>query len=370
MRRELYAGVMSGTSLDGVDAAIVMFGDAHAASCSIRGFAHVPFPAPLRDELLALQERDDDELARAARAGNALADLYANAIVAACKAAEIAPADLAAAGVHGQTLRHRPEQGWTLQLNNPARVAERAKTTIVADFRSRDIAAGGQGAPLVPAFHAAFFGSTDRHRAIVNIGGIANITDLPPGRAGRGFDTGPGNVMLDLWCQRHCGQTFDTNGAWAESGRVDSKLLAALLAEPFFAAAPPKSTGRDLFNAGWLEAALSRAGGQGRAADVQATLLALTARTVADAIRRFAPAAADVFVCGGGARNATLLRELMSEVAPRRLLTTNELGIPAEHVEAVAFAWFAREALAQRPLDLSDVTGARGPRVLGAVYSK
>ncbi|MBA3505095.1 MAG: anhydro-N-acetylmuramic acid kinase [Betaproteobacteria bacterium] len=370
MRRELYAGVMSGTSLDGIDAAVAMFGGTHAASCSILGSAHVPFPSPLRAELLALQEDSDDEIARAARAGNALADLYADAIVAACKAAEIAPADLAAAGVHGQTLRHRPEQEWTLQLNNPARVAERARTTIVADFRSRDIAAGGQGAPLVPAFHAVFFGSTDRHRAIVNIGGIANITDLPPGHAGLGFDTGPGNVLLDAWCQRHCGQMFDENGAWAASGRVDGTLLVALLAEPFFAIAPPKSTGRGLFNAGWLDAALSRTDWQGRAADVQATLLALTARTVADAIRRFAPGAADVFVCGGGARNATLLQALTSEVAPRRLVTTTDLGIPAEHVEAVAFAWFAREALAQRALDLSDVTGARGPRVLGAVYYK
>jgi len=368
MRRELYAGVMSGTSLDGVDASVATFGEAPAAPCSILGFAHAPFPSSLRDELLALQEKSDDEIARAARAGNALADLYADAIIAACKVAEIEPADLAAAGVHGQTLRHRPEQGWTLQLNNPARVAERARTTVVADFRSRDIAAGGQGAPLVPAFHAAFFGHADRHRVIVNIGGIANITDLPPGRAGRGFDTGPGNVLLDLWCQRHRGQAFDANGAWAGSGQVDGALLAVLLDEPFFAVAPPKSTGRDRFNAGWLDAALSRAGFQGRAVDAQATLLALTARTVADAIRRFAPNAVDVYVCGGGARNATLMRALISEVAPRRLATTTELGIAGEHVEAVAFAWFARQALAQRPLDLSAVTGARGPRVLGAIY--
>jgi len=370
MRRELYAGVMSGTSLDGIDAAVVTFGDAQAASCSIQGFAHVAFPIPLREELLALQEKSDDEIARAARAGNALADLYAEAIIAACAAAAISPADLAAAGVHGQTLRHRPEQEWTLQLNNPARVAERAKTTIVADFRSRDIAAGGQGAPLAPAFHAAFFGNADRHRAIVNIGGIANITDLPPGRAGRGLDSGPGNVLLDLWCQRHCGQAFDANGAWAASGHADDNLLATLLAEPFFAAGPPKSTGRDLFNSGWLDAALSRARWRGRVVDVQATLLALTVHTIADAMRRFAPEAADVFVCGGGAHNAALLQALKTTLAPRRVRTTAELKIPPEYVEAAAFAWFAREALAQRPLHLSEVTGARGPRVLGAIYCK
>ncbi len=257
-RRELYAGVMSGTSLDGVDAVIAEFAVSSGSAFSMLGATHITFPSALRDELLALQSAGNDEIARAARAANALADLYAKAIADACDACGVAPHDLVAAGVHGQTVRHRPEQGWTLQINNPARVAERAYVTVVADFRSRDVAAGGQGAPLVPAFHAALFQDPDIHRVVVNIGGIANVTDLPPRGTVGGFDTGPGNVLMDNWSARHRGMPFDVNGAWAAQGRVDSSLLTALLAEPYFAVTPPKSTGRDLFNAGWLDAMLAR----------------------------------------------------------------------------------------------------------------
>jgi anhydro-N-acetylmuramic acid kinase len=365
-RRERYAGVMSGTSLDGVDAVIADFAPDDGRVCATLGAAHLPFPPALHDELSALQSAGYDEIARAARAANALADLYAAAIGEAIDDADLAVRDIAAAGVHGQTIRHRPDEGWTVQLNNPARVAERTGLTIVADFRSRDVAAGGEGAPLVPAFHQALFGSDGRHRVVVNIGGIANVTDLAVAGAVRGFDTGPGNALLDLWHARHRGGACDLEGAWARSGRVDEALLARLLAEPFFARSPPKSTGRDLFNAAWLDARLE--GGAVAPRDVQATLTALTARSIADAIRRHAPRAIEVIVAGGGAHNATLVDMLAREMAPRVLRSSTALGVDVEHVEALAFAWLARRALEREPGNLASVTGARGPRVLGAIH--
>ena len=335
--------------------------------CTLLAAVHVPFAHDLAAQLLALQRSGDDELARAMRVANALADTYAHAIVAALGQAGIAAADVIAAGVHGQTLRHRPDEGWTLQLNNPARIAERTGVSIVADFRSRDVAAGGQGAPLVPAFHAALFGGSG-HRVVVNIGGIANVTDLPPTGEVRGFDTGPGNVLLDLWHARHRGSGYDQDGAWARTGRVDASLLAALLTEPYFSALPPKSTGRDLFDAEWLAAMLD--GRDIAPADVQATLVALTARTVADAVAKHCAGAAEVLVGGGGAKNPALMEALAAALAPRRVTTTAAHGVAVEHVEALAFAWLAREALAGRPGNLPAVTGARGLRVLGAIYPR
>jgi anhydro-N-acetylmuramic acid kinase len=365
--RHVYAGVMSGTSLDGVDAVIAEFAPGAERPCELIASVHLPFARVLSDELFALQRPGDDELARAARAANALADTYADAIVAAVRGAGLEVRDVVAAGVHGQTLRHRPDEGWTLQLNNPARVAERAGVTVVADFRSRDVAAGGQGAPLVPRFHAALFGG-DAHRVVVNVGGIANLTDLPVRGDVRGFDTGPGNVLLDLWYVRHRGAAFDRGGEWAQSGSADEALVAALLAEPFFARSPPKSTGRDLFNAGWLDAKL--AGRRDAPADVQATLAALTVRTIADAVDRECAAAAEVLVCGGGAKNAAIMDALAVALAPRVVTTTAARGVAVDHVEALAFAWLAREALAGRPGNLPAVTGARGSRVLGAIYPR
>ncbi len=367
MRRELYAGVMSGTSLDGVDAVVADFAPESGRACTLLGAAHRPFAPALREELMALQRKGRDEFARGARAANALADRYAETIAAALAAARVAASEVVAAGVHGQTLRHRPDEGWTLQLNNPARVAELAGVAVVADFRSRDVAAGGQGAPLVPAFHAALFGGA-AHRAVVNVGGIANLTDLPPRGLAGGFDTGPGNVLMDLWCARHRGEPFDRDGAWAASGRVDDLLLARLLDEPFFALPLPKSTGRDLFHAEWLDARLADRGLP--PADVQATLLALTARTIADALRTECPGATEVLVCGGGANNPGLMDALASELAPRSLATTAAHGVAVEYVEALAFAWLAREFLAGRPGNLPAVTGARGPRVLGAFHPR
>ena len=370
MPRTLHAGVMSGTSLDGVDAVIADFAPGDGRFCATLGAAHIAFVPDLRGELLALQASGADELVRAARAANALADCYAEAIGDACRAAGVASRDLAAAGVHGQTVRHRPQEDWTLQLNNPARVAEHIGATVVADFRSRDIAAGGQGAPLVPAFHAAVFGGSGRHRVVANIGGIGNITSLPVSGPVRGFDTGPGNVLLDLWCARHRDAAYDDNGAWAATGHVDRGLLDALLREPYFALPPPKSTGRDLFAADWLDAVLARVSWSGAAANVQATLSALTAGTIAHAVSAHAPSADEILVCGGGANNATLMRQLAAEVAPRSVVTTAVAGIATDHVEALAFAWLAREALAGRPGNLPAVTGAAGLRVLGAIYPR
>jgi anhydro-N-acetylmuramic acid kinase len=372
MARERFAGVMSGTSLDGVDAVVADFAPTSGSACALLGAASLPFDPALRRELLALQASGPDELDRAARAANALADLYAAAIAAALQGAGLNATDVAAAGVHGQTVRHRPDEGWTLQLNNPARVAERAAMTVVADFRSRDVAAGGQGAPLVPAFHAALF-AAPRHRVVVNIGGIANVTDLPPAGSGapvRGFDTGPGNLLLDLWHERHRGGAFDRDGEWARTGRADAALLDGLLAEPFFARRPPKSTGRDLFRAEWLDAVLTRHAADVAPASVQATLVALTARTIAGAIRGECGGVAEVLACGGGTRNRALMDALATELASCPLTSTAAYGVDPSHVEALAFAWLARETLAGRPGNLPAVTAARGPRVLGAIYPR
>ena len=367
MDGERFVGVMSGTSLDGVDAVVVDFDRVDVRRFRTLGVGSLPFPDPVRDELIALQASGHDEIARACRVANVLADLYAEAIAAALAAAGVDASGVTAAGVHGQTLRHRPGEGWTVQLNNPARVAEQSGIAVVADFRSRDLAAGGQGAPLVPAFHAAVFGGP-RHRAIVNVGGIANVTDLPPGGVVRGFDTGPGNVLMDLWHARHRGGRFDAGGAWAATGRVNDALLADLFAEQFFDLPPPRSTGRDLFNARWLEAHVA---GRGLPmADVQATLLALTAQTIIAALTRHCPGVEEILVCGGGAHNDALLAALRARLPNVGVDTTAVAGVAPRDVEPLAFAWLAREALAGRPGNLPAVTGARGPRVLGAIYPR
>lgn len=367
MSAELFAGVMSGTSLDGIDAVLADFSPG-PDPCRVVAATHVDFPAELRHELAALQASGPDEIVRAARAANRLADLYAHALRSVCLAADVEPHEVIAAGVHGQTIRHRPHEGWTAQINNAARVAELAYMTVVADFRMRDIAAGGQGAPLVPAFHAAMFASPERHRVVANLGGIANITDLPPRGEVIGFDTGPANVLLDLWHARVRGGAFDRDGAFAASGTVHAPLLAALLREPYLALPPPKSTGRDLFDAAWLDRHL--AAWTLAPADVQATLAAFTARTLADAIRAHCDGAHDLYVCGGGARNVDLVARIRAELPGMPVLATDAMGVASEHVEALAFAWLARETVAGRAGNLPAVTGAAGPRVLGAIYPR
>jgi anhydro-N-acetylmuramic acid kinase len=359
----LYLGLMSGTSLDGIDCVLVDFaqGQPQLLATELQAFS-----PELKAELLALQAVGENELQRVMLAGNALADAYAAAVHTVLQRAGVAAKQVAAIGMHGQTLRHRPELGFTVQIGNAARLAEHCGMTVVSDFRSRDVAAGGQGAPLVPAFHLGLFGAA-QHRAVVNIGGIANITDLPPSGTVRGWDTGPGNVLLDGWIQRHQGQPYDADGSWAAQGQVDAGLLARLLATPYGQLPPPKSTGRDLFHLAWLDAQLA----QGPAlapVDVQATLLTYTAASIAAEITRHAAAASEVYICGGGARNGVLMRALAAQLAPRHLASTEQLGLHPDWVEAVAFAWLARQCLLGLPGNLPAVTGARGARVLGAIY--
>lgn len=367
MRREVYAGVMSGTSLDGIDAVVADFATEPHRPETL-GAAHAAMPDALRTTLLSLQASGADELARSTQASVELADLYAQTVIHAAVAAGIPLTDVVAAGIHGQTVRHCPQAGWTIQLNDPARVAERLGVAVVADFRRRDLAAGGQGAPLVPAFHQARFARSDRVRAVLNVGGIANLTLLEPGAPVRGFDTGPGNVLLDAWHGKQLGGGYDRAGAWAAGGRCETALLDDLMREPYFRRPAPKSTGRDLFNLRWLEDVLARH--RTTPVDVQATLLRLTVRSIADALRSALPNAQDVLVCGGGAHNVALMRDLAAELAPCAVAPTSVEGVAIDQVEALAFAWLARETIAGRPGNLPAVTGALGPRVLGAVYPR
>ncbi len=362
MARELFIGLMSGTSLDGVDAALVQFS---ATRPKLLGTAYLPFPASLKAELLALQTAGQDELERTAIAANALARLYAQAVAAVLAQTGTSADAIHACGCHGQTIRHRPDAGYTLQIGNAALLAELTGIRVVADFRSRDVAAGGQGAPLVPAFHAGVFGSPQQHRVILNIGGIANLTNLPPHGPVTGFDTGPGNVLLDAWTRQRLGKDYDAGGNWAAGGTAQGELLAAMLAEPYFTLPPPKSCGRDLFNFGWLARfPLAKVGAQ----EVQATLAEVSARSIADAVRLHCPGAKELYVCGGGAHNRDLIGRLRRRLGRCRVLSTSVLGIDPDWVEAIAFAWLARQALAGRTANLPEVTGARGPRVLGAIY--
>lgn len=359
---ELYVGLMSGTSVDGVDAALVDFG---AGRPRVLASAHRAFDRKLRAALLELTASGTDEIDRAAALGNELAHAYAHAVAEALTRAGVSAKAVRAVGCHGQTVRHRPERGYSVQIGNPALLAELSRLRVVADFRSRDLAAGGQGAPLAPAFHAVAFGRHGEQRGVVNLGGIANITWLAGREARLGFDCGPANCLLDLWAERHLGKPLDEDGAWAAGGRVDAALLERMLAEPFFAAAPPKSTGRELFGAAWL-AARGVAGVEPR--DVQATLLELSARCVATACERHCPGVSELIVCGGGARNGALMARLRARCAPRPVRTSDDYGLPAGLVEATAFAWLAKQAIDGVAASVPAVTGARGARVLGAVY--
>ena len=356
---------MSGTSLDGVDAVLASMPG--GAPPVLLQAIHLAFPPALRDELLALTQAGDNEIERAGHAANQLSRLYAEAVAHLLEAGGVTPAAVAAIGAHGQTVRHRPEAGFTVQLGAPALLAELTGIAVVADFRSRDLAAGGHGAPLVPAFHAAAFGAA-HPRAVVNIGGIANVSCLPargtPSPV-RGFDCGPGNLLLDAWIHRHQRLAFDRDGVWSSSGRVDAALLERLFGDPYFEQPPPKSTGREHFNLGWLDARLT---GRELPQDVQATLLALSAESIARAIVRWAPESGEVLVCGGGARNAALMRALSARCGGRAVSSTETHGIAPEHVEGLAFAWLAHMHLEGLAGNLPEVTGARGPRVLGALY--
>ena len=373
MAAELFIGLMSGTSLDGVDGVLADFADGRIA---VRAYATAPFPAALRAELMALNTPGDNELHRAALAGNGLARVYADVVTQLLASTGTAAGAITAIGAHGQTVRHRPLEfdgtGYTLQINNPSLLAELSGIDVVADFRSRDLAAGGQGAPLVPAFHQALFARPDAPVAVLNLGGISNLSLLPATNAPAGtapllgFDCGPANALMDHWCQRHLGQPFDRGGHWAASGRVLPELLARLQAEPYFAKAPPKSTGRDLFHPDWLAGHLGTA--TWAPVDVQATLAELTASTCAAALNSYQKESELLIVCGGGALNDHLMGRLRALLPGVQVQSSSEHGLPPQQVEAAAFAWLARRTVWREPGNLASVTGARGARVLGAIY--
>ncbi|BDE69600.1 anhydro-N-acetylmuramic acid kinase [Delftia lacustris] len=368
-------GLMSGTSLDGVDGVLVDF----AEGTQVLWHASRGFDAALRAELLALNTPEGrDELHRAALAANALARSYAEVVRELLQATGLAPAQIAAIGAHGQTVRHRPQMfdgtGYTLQLNSPALLAELSGVAVVADLRSRDVAAGGQGAPLVPAFHQGVFGRPGETVLVLNIGGIANLSVLAGDGTVLGFDCGPGNALMDGWCQTHTGQPYDDGGQWAATGQVLPALLDRLLAEPFLQQPPPKSTGRDLFHADWLaghlsaSAASATSAADARPAEVQATLTEFTARACASAVQRFGRGGGELLVCGGGAFNTQLMQRIAALLPGVAVDTTAARGLPPQQVEAAAFAWLARQALLGLPGNLPAVTGARGPRILGAIH--
>lgn len=364
-----YIGIMSGTSMDGADGVLADFSGPRPV---VLADAHIPFPVALRAAFGALQQPGDDEIHREALAANGLARVYADCVGALLGQAGVEAGAVLAIGAHGQTIRHRPGLydgiGYTRQSQHPALLAELAGIDVVADFRSRDVAAGGQGAPLVPAFHHAVLGTPGETRVACNIGGISNISILPAEGAVTGFDCGPGNALLDHWIERHQGRPYDDNGDWGAGGRIDSGLLSALLSDPYFDAPPPKSTGRDLFHPAWLEAALARVPSGLAPRDVQATLAALTAEAIARDVRRHAPKARRLIVCGGGARNGFLMQLLAQALPGVAVQTSDDFGVPVSQMEPLAFAWLARQCLQREAGNVPTVTGARGPRILGAIY--
>lgn len=366
---ELYIGLMSGTSMDGVDAVLVAFDEERPRLLASHS---APMPESLREALLRLAgNHSPHPLQCFGELDHRLGQLFADASLALLEAAGMAPEAVTAIGSHGQTLYHQPlgDAPFSLQIGDPNIIAERTGITTVADFRRRDMAAGGQGAPLVPAFHAEVF-AAGHTRVVLNLGGIANITVLPGAAAApvTGFDTGPGNVLLDGWAQRHLGVPLDRDGAWARSGRVDPPLLDRLLGDPYFQVPPPKSTGREVFNGEWLERQLQQAGRHLAPEDVQATLVELTAASVADAVWRHASGTRELLVCGGGAHNGAVLARLGHHLPDCTVTSTASHGIDPDWVEALAFAWLARRTLQGRPGNLPAVTGARHPVVLGGVF--
>lgn len=379
MAGALYIGLMSGTSLDGVDVALVEFNHAGSDGVQQPHVLHTHFlayPSALRAKVLALQYPTENELELTALMGNTLATLYADAVNQLLFQAQLSPNKITAIGCHGQTIRHRPGFsdgiGFTLQIGNAALLSELTGITVVSDFRSRDIAAGGQGAPLVPAFHQAVFAGRQVNRAIINIGGIANITYLASTKqmlssdAVIGFDSGPGNMLLDAWIKQHQAKDYDANGAWASTGQIIEPLLSSMLTEPYFALPPPKSTGRDLFNVTWLDAQIT--GNNYPPQDVARTLVALTAQTIYNALMQNCNKVDEIYLCGGGAHNHLLKNYLQQLSGNTKVSTTDKLGISVDWLEAVAFAWLAKQCLNQQTASLPAVTGAAGARILGAIY--
>ncbi|MDD2833193.1 MAG: anhydro-N-acetylmuramic acid kinase [Methylotenera sp.] len=364
MAGNLFIGLMSGTSLDGVDAALVSIDKEDNIALIEQHF--IAYPAELRAEILLLQHPTLNELEATALIANKLSHLYAQVIEQLLHKAHTKVHEIVAIGAHGQTIRHRPELGFTLQICNAALLTELTGINVVSDFRSRDVAAGGQGAPLVPAFHQAVFADHTQNRAIINIGGIANITYL--GKSGEvfGFDSGPGNMLLDAWISHHLGLGYDENGAWAGTGNVIQPLLASMLEDDYFAKPIPKSTGRDLFNLPWLNQHLLKH--HYAPCDVARTLVALTAHSIHEAVNEHGADTDEIYLCGGGEKNGLLKYELQRLFKNTPIYSTEVLGIGVDWVEAIAFAWLAKKCLAREPASLSAVTGAKGARILGAIY--
>ncbi|CAG8869810.1 Anhydro-N-acetylmuramic acid kinase [Pseudomonas fluorescens] len=359
----LYLGVMSGTSLDGLDIALIE----QAAQSRLLATHYIPMPADLRQDLLTLCASGPDEIARAALAENSWATLAAQGIAQLLAEQHLEAGAIRAIGSHGQTIRHEPARGFTVQIGNPALLAELTGISVVGDFRRRDVAAGGQGAPLVPAFHDTLFAHLGQRLAVLNVGGFSNLSLIDQQQPVHGFDCGPGNVLLDAWIDLKRGQQYDADGAWAASGSVIEPLLAALLNDPFFAGTGPKSTGREVFNLPWLQRHLAQLATY-RDEDVQATLLELTARSIIDSLRSAQQDTEALLVCGGGARNGALMRRLASLLPRAKVSSTAAHGIDPDWIEAMAFAWLAHCCLEQIPGNRPSVTGAKGLRLLGAIY--
>ncbi|WP_172153149.1 MULTISPECIES: anhydro-N-acetylmuramic acid kinase [Pseudomonas] len=359
----LYLGVMSGTSLDGLDIALIE----QSEKTTLLATHYLPMPAELRAELLALCAPGPDEMARAAMAEQYWVRLAAQGIHTLLQQQELSPSSIRAIGSHGQTIRHEPARGFTIQIGNPALLAELTGISVVSDFRRRDVAAGGQGAPLVPAFHEALFGEQRSYRAVLNVGGFSNLSLLAPDQPVRGFDCGPGNVLMDAWIQRQRGDSYDRDGAWAASGKVQPELLEALLSDHFFNTQGPKSTGRELFNLDWLDQHLGKQLPYAEA-DVQATLLELTVISITKALLSAQRETEELLVCGGGAHNRMLMTRLAALLPGCAVNSTQIHGVPADWVEAMAFAWLAHCCLEGIPANRPSVTGANGLRVLGAIY--
>jgi anhydro-N-acetylmuramic acid kinase len=363
----LYAGLMSGTSMDGVDAVLLDIDDATGAM-RVRGSLHEDYPPELLQQLRAAVENPHaTHLDQLGALDVQIGERFAQCALNLLRAAGVAPRELRALGSHGQTVLHRPRDAvrFTLQIGDPNVLAERTGIDVVADFRRRDMAAGGEAAPLMPIFHRAAFGVAGETRVVVNIGGIANVTVLAADGDTRGFDTGPGNCLMDSWILRHRGESFDRDGHFAAGGHVHEPLLRKLLQEPYFALSAPKSTGRELFHLAWLDAQL--AGTKVASADVQATLCELTARSIAQEVAALTPRHA--FVCGGGAYNPELMRRLALALPGTQVRSTTAAGVAPEHVEGAGFALLAHLTLARRAGNIPQVTGAQGPRVLGAIYA-
>ena len=361
---DLYIGLMSGTSLDGADGVLVDFSE---AKLRVLASSSEAFSSEFRDELLALNSPLHNELHRSELAANHLAEVYAKVVGSLLHDCNQTAKDIQAIGAHGQTVRHQPKSGYTLQLNNPALLAERTSIDVVADFRSRDVAAGGQGAPLVPAFHHNVFGRQDATTLVLNIGGISNLSVLPATGDVLGFDCGPGNALMDAWCMQHTHQRFDNGGQWAASGELVPALLASLLDEPYFALLPPKSTGRDLFSMAWLAKKLAPFNDQ-RPVDVQNTLTELTASSCIMCADSYLKNSKELVVCGGGAYNRYLMERLQAGFRTLKVVSSAVHGLPPLQVEAAAFAWLARQTVLRLPGNLPSVTGAKGLRILGAIY--